>query len=286
MKQKSYDNTPTLYIIPTPIGNLEDITLRALKTLKEVDVIFAEDTRTTNILLKHYDINKRLLSCHLYNEEKMITKEIEYLKKGKNIAVVSDAGTPVISDPGYILVNSAIKEGYNVVCLPGPTAIIPAVVMSGLAGGPFTFYGFLNSKDSKRKKELELLKNNKYPLVFYEAPHRLAKTLDNILEVLGNRKIAIIREISKKYEEVIRDNVENIINTVENIKGEIVLVVEEETETKNYDDLSIIDHLNLYIEDGISSKEAIKKVAKERKIPKNEVYQEYIKNEAINKVGN
>ena len=286
MKQKSYDNTPTLYIIPTPIGNLEDITLRALKTLKEVDVIFAEDTRTTNILLKHYDINKRLLSCHLYNEEKMITKEIEYLKKGKNIAVVSDAGTPVISDPGYILVNSAIKEGYNVVCLPGPTAIIPAVVMSGLAGGPFTFYGFLNSKDSKRKKELELLKNNKYPLVFYEAPHRLAKTLDNILEVLGNRKIAIIREISKKYEEVIRDNVENIINTVENIKGEIVLVVEEETETKNYYDLSIIDHLNLYIEDGISSKEAIKKVAKERKIPKNEVYQEYIKNEAINKVGN
>ena len=279
--QKSYDNSPTLYIVPTPIGNLEDITLRALNILKEVDVIFAEDTRTTNVLLKHYDISKKLLSSHLYNEDKMITKEIEYLKEGKNIAVVSDAGTPVISDPGYILVNNAIKEGYNVVCLPGPTAIIPAVVMSGLAGGPFTFYGFLNSKETKKKQELEALKNSKYPIVFYEAPHRLIKTLNNILEVLGNRKIAIVREISKKYEEVIRDNVENIIKTVENIKGEIVIVVEGNQETKNYDNLSIIEHINLYIEDGMTSKEAIKQVAKERNMPKSEVYQEYINKKEI-----
>jgi len=279
--QKSYDNSPTLYIVPTPIGNLEDITLRALNILKEVDVIFAEDTRTTNVLLKHYDISKKLLSSHLYNEDKMITKEIEYLKEEKNIAVVSDAGTPVISDPGYILVNNAIKEGYNVVCLPGPTAIIPAVVMSGLAGGPFTFYGFLNSKETKKKQELEALKNSKYPIVFYEAPHRLIKTLNNILEVLGNRKIAIVREISKKYEEVIRDNVENIIKTVENIKGEIVIVVEGNQETKNYDNLSIIEHINLYIEDGMTSKEAIKQVAKERNIPKSEVYQEYINKKEI-----
>ena len=279
--QKSYDNSPILYIVPTPIGNLEDITLRALNILKEVDVIFAEDTRTTNILLKHYDISKKLLSSHLYNEDKMITKEIEYLKEGKNIAVVSDAGTPVISDPGYILVNNAIKEGYNVVCLPGPTAIIPAVVMSGLAGGPFTFYGFLNSKETKKKQELEALKNSKYPIVFYEAPHRLIKTLNNILEVLGNRKIAIVREISKKYEEVIRDNVENIIKTVENLKGEIVIVVEGNQETKNYDNLSIIEHINLYIEDGMTSKEAIKQVAKERNIPKSEVYQEYINKKEI-----
>ena len=276
MKQKSYNNTPSLYIVPTPIGNLEDITLRALNVLKEVDVIFAEDTRTTNILLKHFDIKQKLLSSHLYNEDRMTDKEIEYLKQGKNIAIVSDAGTPVISDPGYILVNNAIKEGYNVICLPGPTAIIPAVVMSGLAGGPFTFYGFLNSKESKRKKELEILKNNKYPIVFYEAPHRLNKTLNNILEIFGNRKISIVREISKKYEEVIRDNVENIIKTVENIKGEIVIVVEGNTEIKTYDNLSIIDHINLYIEDGLIPKEAIKKVAKERNIPKSEVYNEYI----------
>lgn len=280
MIQKSYNNTPSLYIVPTPIGNLEDITLRALNILKEVDVIFAEDTRTTNILLKHFNIKQKLLASHLYNEDKMINKEIDYLKQGKNIAVVSDAGTPVISDPGYILVKEAIKEGYNVICLPGPTAIIPAVVMSGLAGGPFTFYGFLNSKESKRKKELETLKQNKYPIVFYEAPHRLSKTLNNIKDIFGNRKISIVREISKKYEEVIRDNVENIIKTVENIKGEIVIVVDGNKEEKTFDNLSIIDHINLYIEDGIQSKEAIKIVSKERNIPKSEVYNEYNKNKS------
>ena len=280
MIQKSYDNSPSLYIVPTPIGNLEDITLRALKILKEVDVIFAEDTRTTNILLKHFNIKQKLHASHLYNEDKMINKEINYLKQGKNIAIVSDAGTPVISDPGYILVKEAIKEGYNVICLPGPTAIIPAVVMSGLAGGPFTFYGFLNSKESKRKKELENLKSNKYPIVFYEAPHRLSKTLNNIKDIFGNRKISIIREISKKYEEVIRDNVDNIIKTVENIKGEIVIVVEGCVEEKNFDNLSIIDHINIYIEDGIIPKEAIKKVAKERNIPKSKVYNEYNKNKS------
>lgn len=280
MIQKSYDNTPSLYIVPTPIGNMEDITLRALNILKEVDVIFAEDTRTTNILLKHFNIKQKLLASHLYNEDKMTNKEINYLKQGKNIAVVSDAGTPVISDPGYILVKEAIKEGYNVICLPGPTAIIPAVVMSGLAGGPFTFYGFLNSKESKRKKELENLKTNKYPIVFYEAPHRLLKTLNNIKEILGNRKISIIREISKKYEEVIRDNVENIIKTVENIKGEIVIVVEGCAEEKTFDNLTIIEHINIYIEGGMQPKEAIKKVAKERNILKSEVYNEYNKNKS------
>lgn len=274
--QKSYDNSPTLYIIPTPIGNLEDITLRTLNILKEVDVIFAEDTRTTSILLKHYNINKKLLASHLYNEEKMITKEIEYLKANKNIAIVSDAGTPVISDPGYILVQSAINEGYNVVCLPGPTAIIPAVVMSGLAGGPFTFYGFLNSKEAKRKKEIESLKNNIYPIVFYEAPHRLLKTIKNIYEILGNRQIALVREISKKYEEVIRDNIENIIKNIDTIKGEIVIVIDGNKEIKKYKNISIMEHIKLYIEDGLTSKEAIKKVAQERNIPKSEVYNEYI----------
>ena len=278
MIQKRYNNTPSLYIVPTPIGNLEDITLRAINTLKEVDVIFAEDTRTTSILLKHFKIKQKLLSSHLYNEDKMTNKEIEYLKKGKNIAVVSDAGTPVISDPGYILINKAIKEGYNVICLPGPTAIIPAIVTSGLAGGPFTFYGFLNSKESKRKQELENIKSNKYPIVFYEAPHRLIKTLQNIKEILGNRKISIAREISKKYEEIIRDNVENIIKNVENIKGEIVIVVDGNHEEKKFDNLTIIEHINIYLEEGILPKEAIKIVAKERNIPKSEIYNEYNKN--------
>ena len=275
MIQKSYDGSPTLYIVPTPIGNLEDITIRALNILKEVDVIFAEDTRTTKQLLNHFDINNRLISSHLYNENQNEEKEIDYLKEGKNIAIVSDRGTPVISDPGYILVKNAIKNGYNVVCLPGPTAVIPALVMSGLSGGPFTFYGFLNSKESKRKKELESLKMNPYPIAFYEAPHRLMKTLNNIYEIFGNRNVAIVREISKRYEEVIRGTVENLLKTVENIKGEIVIIVEGNHEKQTFDNLSIKDHVDLYIEDGLTPNEAIKKVAKERGVPKSEIYNEY-----------
>lgn len=275
MIQKSYDGSPTLYIVPTPIGNLEDITIRALNILKEVDVIFAEDTRTTKQLLNHFDINNRLISSHLYNEDQNEEKEIDYLKEGKNIAVVSDRGTPVISDPGYILVKNAIEHGYNVVCLPGPTAVIPALVMSGLSGGPFTFYGFLNSKESKRKKELESLKMTPYPIAFYEAPHRLMKTLNNIYEIFGNRNVAIVREISKRYEEVIRGTVEKLLKTVENLKGEIVIVVEGNHEKQPFDNLSIKDHVNLYIEDGLTPNEAIKKVAKERNVPKSEIYNEY-----------
>ena len=277
MKEESNKKEPTIYVVPTPIGNLEDITLRAINTLKAVEVIFAEDTRTTSILLKHYEINKKLISNHLYNEEKMTNKIIEYLKEGKSVAIVSDAGTPVISDPGYIVINEAIKQGYNVTCLPGPTAIIPAVVMSGLAGGPFTFYGFLNSKESKRKKELEKLQNDKYPIVFYEAPHRLEKTIYNLKEIFGNREVAIIREISKKYEETIRGNLESIIEKIENIKGEIVIVVEGNKEHEKYDAISIKEHLNLYLKEGILPKEAIKIVSKERNIQKSEVYNEYIK---------
>ena len=273
--QKSYDNSPTLYIVPTPIGNLEDITIRAINILKEVDIIFAEDTRVTKQLLNHFNIQNKLISSHLYNENQNEEKEIKYLKEGKNIAIVSDRGTPVISDPGYILVKNAIENGYNVVCLPGPTALIPALVMSGLSSGPFTFYGFLNSKESKRKKELELLKSTSYPIIFYEAPHRLIKTLNNIHEILGNRKIAIVREISKKYEEVIRGTVENILKTVENIKGEIVLIVEGNSKEPTFENISIKDHVDLYIEYGLTPNEAIKKVAKERNIPKSIVYNEY-----------
>ena len=278
MIQKSYDGTPTLYIVPTPIGNLEDITKRALNILKEVDVIFSEDTRTTKQLLNHYNITNKLVASHLYNETQNEEKELKYLKENKNIAIVSDRGTPVISDPGYILVKTAIENNYNVVCLPGPTAVIPALVMSGLSGGPFMFYGFLNSKESKRKKELETLKSITYPIAFYEAPHRLIKTLNNIYEIFGNRKIAIVREISKKYEEVIRGTVENILKTVENLKGEIVIVVEGNQEIKTFDNLSIKEHVNLYIEDGLTTNEAIKKVAKERSVSKSEIYSEYHKN--------
>ena len=275
MSQKSYDNSPTLYIVPTPIGNMEDITYRALNILKEVDIVFAEDTRVTNQLLNYFNIKKPLISSHLYNENSNCNREIEYLKEGKNVAVVSDRGTPVISDPGYILVKEAIKNGYNVVCLPGATAVIPAVVMSGLGEGPFTFYGFLNSKETKRKKELEELKESPFTIVFYEAPHRITKTLNNIKSIFGNRKGAIAREISKRYEEVIRGTIEDLIKSADNLKGEIVLVIEGNKEEKDFSDLSIIDHINIYLKEGKDSKEAIKLVAKDRNIPKSEVYNEY-----------
>ncbi len=275
MSQKSYDGKPTLYIVPTPIGNMEDITIRALNILKEADVVFSEDTRVTNQLLKHFDIKKKLISSHLYNENNNQEKELNYLQKGKTLALVSDRGTPLISDPGYILVKNAIDNGYNVVCLPGATALIPAIVMSGLGNGPFTFYGFLNSKETKRKRELEDLKENKFTIIFYEAPHRITKTLENIKEIFGNRQAAIAREISKKYEEIIRGTIDDLINASKNIKGEIVLIIDGNKEEKDYSDLSIIDHINIYLKKGQNSKEAIKQVAKDRNIPKNEVYNEY-----------
>ena len=273
--QKSYDNKPTLYIVPTPIGNLEDITLRALNILKEVDIIFAEDTRVTKQLLNHYNINKKLISSHLHNENQNIKKEIDTLKEGKNIAIVSDRGTPVISDPGYILVKEAIKSNFNVVTLPGPTAIIPAIIMSDMCSGPFTFYGFLNSKSSKRKKELEELKNIKHPIIFYEAPHRVTKTLEQMKEILGNRKASIAREISKKHEEINRGTIIELIEYSQNIKGELVIIVEGNKEKTTYEDISILDHINKYLKEGIDQKDAIKQVAKDRNIPKNVVYKQY-----------
>ena len=281
--QKSYDNSPTLYIVPTPIGNMEDITYRALSILKEVDVIFAEDTRVTKQLLNHFDINKKLISSHLYNESNNCEKEIEYLKQGKNIAIVSDRGTPLISDPGYILVKEAIDNGFNTVCLPGATAIIPSLVMSGLSDGPFIFYGFLNSKESKRKSELEKLKDIPYTIIFYEAPHRINKTLLNIKDIFGNRKASISREISKKYEEIIRGTIEELIEKTKEIKGEIVLVIEGNKEEKDFSDLSILDHINIYLKEGKTSKDAIKQVAQDRNIPKNEVYKEYHANKVDKK---
>lgn len=276
MSQKSYNNTPTLYLIPTPIGNMEDITFRALNILKEVEVIFSEDTRVTRNLLNYYNIEKKLISSHEYNEESNKEKLIEYLSNGKNVGLVTDRGTPVISDPGFILAKHAILNNYNVVGLPGATALIPALISSGINPMPFIFYGFLNSKDSKRKKELENLVNEEFTIIFYEAPHRIKDTLKDMLEILGNRKISISREISKKFEEIYRGNILDIIDQMVDIKGELVIVVSgNEKKEKNYDNLTIISHVNLYIKEGYDVKEAIKKVAKDRNIPKSDVYNEY-----------
>lgn len=276
MSQKSYDNSPTLYLIPTPIGNMEDITLRAINTLKMVDVVFCEDSRVTGMLLKSLDISKKLISSHKFNESGNKDKLLEYLKEGKNVGLVSDRGTPVISDPGYELAKIAIENNFNVVGLPGATALVPALIMSGLDANHFYYYGFLNSKDSARKKELEYLKNIKSTVIIYEAPHRIEKTLEDMSKILGNnRKISISREISKKYEQVYRGTIKEIIDQNNEYKGEIVIVIEGNKELENFENLTITEHVNLYIDEGKSVMDAIKIVAKERNVKKSEIYNSY-----------
>ncbi len=275
MSQKSYDNRPTVYLIPTPIGNMEDITLRSIHTLEKVEVIFSEDTRVTGLLLKHLKIKKKLISSHNYNEINNTDKFLSYLKNGFDVGIVTDRGTPIISDPGYELVKIAIQNHYNVVGLPGPTALIPALITSGIDPSPFLFYGFLNSKPTKQRKELQDLEKIKATLIFYEAPHRLLNTLQIMQEVLGNRKISISREISKKFEEIYRGNLESIVSELVDIKGEIVIIIEGYKKEENYDEIPLLEHVRSFIEQGYSSKEAIKEVAHLRGLNKNIVYQEY-----------
>ncbi len=274
MGQKSYDNNPTLYLVPTPIGNLEDITLRAINILKEVEVIFCEDTRVTAYLLNHLNIKKRLFSSHEHNEEKAKEKMLNYLENGKSIALVTDRGTPIISDPGYKCVTYIIEKGYNVVGLPGPTALIPALITSGLEPQPFLFYGFTNNKGGKRRKELETLKDYPFTIIFYETPHRLLEMLKDMLSIFGNRKAALVREISKTYEEIYRGTIESIIEDATNVKGEMVIIVEGNKEQKG-SDLTPLDHINKLISEGKTEKEAIKTVSKIHEMDKNELYKEY-----------
>lgn len=273
MSQKSYNNTPTLYLIPTPIGNMEDITIRALNILKEVEVIFCEDTRVTGQLLKYFNISKKLISSHEHNEEKNKEKLLSYLEAGFNIGLVSDRGTPIISDPGFELAKYTIEKGYNVVSLPGATALIPALTSSGINPMPFYYYGFLNSKDSARRKELEFIKNIDATLIIYEAPHRINKTLIDMQAILGkDRKISISREITKKYEEIYRGTIEELVNQNNDYKGELVIVIEGNKNTFEFKSLTIEDHIKLYMDEGKSSMDAIKIVAKERGLKKSEVY--------------
>lgn len=276
MRQKSYqEEGASLYLIPTPIGNMEDITLRAIKTLESVDFLLCEDTRVTSELLYHLNIKKKLYRADEYQENSLKEFVLSNLEKGMKIGLVTDRGTPIISDPGYKISEFVIDAGYPVISLPGATAFVPALTMSGLAPSPFLFYGFLNQKSQKRKKELENLKTLHYTMIFYEAPHRISDTLEDVLEVFGDRKIALCREISKKFEEIIRDNISTVLSIVPELKGEMVLVVEGNKEVEDFSSLSILEHINLYIEDGMDSKDAIKKVAVERNLPKSVVYKEY-----------
>lgn len=276
MWQKSFDDSPSLYIVSTPIGNMDDITFRAIKVLESVDVIFSEDTRVTLNLLNHFNIKKKLISLHDHNESIIKDKVLNYLKEGNSVALVTDRGTPIISDPGYKTVKFISDNGYNVIAIPGVCAFVPALVVSGIDPQPFIFYGFLNSKVSKKKKELEMLKYENNTLIFYEAPHRILETMKLFLEIFGDRYVSLSREISKKYESVYRGKISDLIPSLESIKGEFVIVVSGYTDS--YDDtISIVDAVNLYISNGLSSMNAIKLVSKERGLSKSDVYSIYHK---------
>ena len=217
-----------LYIVPTPIGNLEDMTFRAIKVLKEVDTILAEDTRTSGKLLKHFDIGTPMQSHHMHNEHKMVTRLVERLKSGESIALISDAGTPAISDPGFLLTRACIENNIEVECLPGATAFVPALVNSGLPNDRFVFEGFLPIKKG-RQTRLEILAEESRTMIFYESPHKLIKTLTQFAEYFGeDRKISVSRELTKLYEETVRGTVKEVLEHFENKlpKGEFVLVVE------------------------------------------------------------
>ena len=217
-----------LYIIPTPIGNLEDITLRAIRLLKEVDLVLAEDTRTSKKLFSHYDIETPLSSFHIYNEHEVLEKYIKRLKSGDRLALICDAGTPTISDPGFLIIRECIKEGIEFCSLPGATAFLPALINSGLTNNKFVFEGFLPIKKG-RKKRLKILKDETRTIVLYESPHRIRKTLNQIFEFFGEeRRISISREISKIYEETVRGSISEVILHFEKekIKGEFVIIVE------------------------------------------------------------
>ncbi len=273
MWQKSYDNSPSVYVVPTPIGNLGDMTFRAIEILKNVEVIFSEDTRITLQLLNHFEIKKKLIHMDDHNEETIKEKVLEYLRNNKSVAIVTDRGTPIISDPGYKTVKYLREKGYNVIALPGATAFVPALVASGISAEHFIFYGFLSSKEKKMYDELEMLKDSEYTLVFYEAPHRIVRTLEAMLKVFGDRNISISREISKLHEMVYVGKISKALETID-VKGEFVIVVEANSD-KIIDDTPIVECVDRYIKSGLSSMDAIKRVAKERKIPKGEVYKEY-----------
>lgn len=285
-QQKSFENEATkgiLYLIPTPIGNLEDMSFRAIRLLKEADLIAAEDTRNTKKLCNYFEIATPVVSYHEHNKETSGEKLIQKVKEGLKIALVSDAGMPAISDPGYELVVAAIEEKVPVVPLPGANAGLTSLIASGLPCQPFYFFGFLNRNKKEKRSELEGLKWQSATLIFYESPHRLKETLSIMLDVLGNRKIAICRELTKKYEEFIRGTIEEVIGwtSQDEIRGEFCLILEgtdqqQEEGPSWWHDLTLAEHVNYYIsEKEVSSKEAIKQTAKDRDMNKRDVYQAY-----------
>lgn len=270
-----------LYLVPTPIGNLKDITLRALEVLKSVDIIAAEDTRQTLKLLNHFEIKKPLISYHKFNEQVKSDKILDQLIEGKNIALVSDAGTPGISDPGSVIVNRCIERMIDFEVLPGATAITTALVYSGLDTTKFLFKGFLPRDNKERREIVQNILQSQETIIFYEAPHRVLDTLNFLLDMFGNRKIAVCRELTKIYQEIYRGDIQQAVSFfLENKpRGEFVIVLEgkkiediKEEQRESWANISIEDHIKKHIDEGMDKKTAIKMVAKERELPKSEVY--------------
>lgn len=285
--QKSFEkeNEAVLYLVPTPIGNLDDMTFRTINILKQADLIAAEDTRNTKKLCNHFDIQTPLVSYHEHNMNQSGESLIEKMKSGKQIALVSDAGMPAISDPGYELVQSCIEEDIKVVSLPGANAALTALIASGIVPQPFYFYGFLNRSRKEKRKELERLKIKDSTIIFYESPHRLKETLTIMYEYFGNRKIVLARELTKKFEEYIRGTFSEIIQWANEheIRGEFVIITEgsdrEEIDVQGtawWTEMQLKEHVDFYIEsENLKPNEAIKKVAKDRGLQKREIYQAY-----------
>ncbi len=276
IRQKSFSNeNSTLYLVPTPIGNLQEMTPRALEILNSVDVIACEDTRTSGQLLKHFDIHKRLIAYQNFNEESSCKGIVKLLSEGLNVALISDAGYPLINDPGQKVVTLATQEGYNVVPVSGCSAFLNALVASGLVAQPFLFIGFLPSSSSEGKKKVQLYKDYPMTMVFYEAPHRIEKTLRILLEVFGNRRCTLARELTKLHEEFLRGTIEEILEVVNELKGEMVIVVEGNTmdPQEAVTEEVLLQKVEEYIESGMKASMAVKEVSKETGVSKNRIYE-------------
>lgn len=273
--QKSFEtNSSKLYIVSTPIGNLSDMTYRAVDVLRMVDVILAEDTRNSGVLLKHYHIETHMMSYHEFNKNEKENMILRMLEEGKNIALISDAGTPGISDPGYEIIKACIDHGFDVIPIPGASAILAALVTSGLVIQPFTFIGFLPRKSSEAKSLLVSFKHRKETLVIYESPLRIQKTNQMLYEMLGNRNVSYARELTKKFETIYRMSLDEAIHETFDQRGEYVIVIEGNKEEEHFD-ISIVDHIKQYIDLGYDEKEAMKLVAKDRKMSKSDIYRIY-----------
>ena len=274
-------NKGKLYIVGTPIGNLDDITIRAVNTLRNVDVILAEDTRQTLKLLNHFEISKHMISYHRHNEETRTEELIKELKTGKNIGLVSDAGTPGICDPGEEIIKKCIEESIKVVPIPGACAMINALITSGISTKEFIFLGFLPLNKKSRKEKLEEIKNANKTIILYEAPHKLKNTLNDLSDILQSREVVLARELTKIHEEYIRGTVKELMEKTDNLKGEMILIIEKnnkdnEEELNSLNNLTLEEHYNFYEKRGLNKKEIIKKIAKDRNVSKNEIYQYFI----------